>query len=390
MDIPADWEMMASRAYSDGSDYDDLLVQCGLADQPECEAVQEHSAPAGKKPPAKRKSKSKPAADDDALSEPHAADEQVAIEEFNEQYAIVRNGTGVSILLETPDGRADFMTESGFRSLMANKTVLINRLNAKGEKTTKSVEVFPLWMKSEARRTFMGVTFAPGLDTGDKLNLWRGFSVEPLPGTIKEAKAGCRLLLDHIKDNLCKGNAEYARYLMSWAADMIQDPGKKKGVALVLRGKKGVGKSMFVDALRHILGGHSFKSSQSRHLTGNFNKHMNDKLLIVAEESHWSGDKQAEGVLKDLITSDTITIEAKGVDTIEIPSCCRIAMITNNEWAVPASSDERRYFVLDVGEDRRGDKAYFGALVRQLENGGYEALLSLLMSKRSFPCAFSC
>jgi phage/plasmid-associated DNA primase len=275
---------------------------------------------------------------------------------------------------------AHFMSLGAFTTWMANERVLVEREGKNGDLVTKLVPVVPLWLQSPDRRSYKGVTFAPGGSAPkDHYNLWQGFAVNPMPGSLADASAKCGKLLAHVKDNLCSGNADHARYLISWAADMLQDPGKKKGVALVLRGKKGTGKSIFVEALASLLGHHAFKGSQTKHLTGNFNRHLADKLLVVAEESVWSGDRGSEGVLKDLITSSTITIEAKGVDAIEVPSLCRIALVTNNEWAVPASADERRYFVLDVGEGRMQDRAYFAAIADELDNGGREAFLSLLL-----------
>ena len=50
-------------------------------------------------------------------------------------------------------------------------------------------------------------------------------------------------------------------------------------------------------------------------------------------------------------------------------------LATNNSWAVPATDDERRWFVLNVSPVRKGDKAYFDTLMRQMKNGGYEAFM---------------
>lgn len=314
----------------------------------------------------------------------HAGNEEKAMAELNERYAVVLQAAGVVILreVEAEDGRreAHFMGESAFKSWMANKKVFVEREGRSGDLVTKLVQVAPLWLQSPGRRSYEGVTFDPSNNAPPKhYNLWRGFAVKPMDGDMEAAVAKCSKLLDHVKDNLCNGNREHARYLMAWAADMVQDPCNKKGVALIMRGKKGVGKSIFAEALTSLLGKHAIKIAQGKHLTGNFNRHLADKIFVVTEESYWSGDKGAEGVLKDLITSSTITIEAKGIDAIEMPSLCRIMMITNNEWAVPASADERRYFVLDVSDKRMRDYPYFAAIADELDNGGREALLSLLL-----------
>jgi len=51
---------------------------------------------------------------------------------------------------------------------------------------------------------------------------------------------------------------------------------------------------------------------------------------------------------------------------------------SNHEWVVPASFEERRFFILDVGDQYIQDDEYFGAIVKQMKHGGYEALLYML------------
>jgi hypothetical protein len=45
------------------------------------------------------------------------------------------------------------------------------------------------------------------------------------------------------------------------------------------------------------------------------------------------------------------------------------------DWVVPASLEERRYFVLDVPDNRIGDRQYFSALYAEMENGGLADML---------------
>lgn len=308
-----------------------------------------------------------------------------AVEELNQQHALTMVGDKVVVLRETIGERGDkellYLSISAFKAWYSNQSVPVETTNGEGAKTTKYHQKADLWIKSPKRRQFEGVTFAPGGNApASHYNLWAGYAVEPLDCSLLWAAMKCRRLLSHMKYNLCGGNCAHFRYLLAWAADMLQSPDSKKGVALVMRGKKGTGKSTFADALKFLLGRHAIKVAHMRHLTGNFNRHLADKLLIVAEESFWAGDKGDEGPLKDMITSPTLTVEAKGIDAVEMRSLCRVMMITNNDWAVPASTDERRYFVLDVGDRRRQDFKYFAAIEDQLAGGGLRALLTLLLN----------
>lgn len=89
---------------------------------------------------------------------------------------------------------------------------------------------------------------------------------------------------------------------------------------------------------------------------------------MTVEEAFWSGSDKDAGKLRTMVTESTMTLEAKGRDAIEIDSYHRFLMCTNNEWTVPATKDERRYFVLDVSDERRGDKGYFDALYKDIND----------------------
>jgi len=85
-------------------------------------------------------------------------------------------------------------------------------------------------------------------------------------------------------------------------------------------------------------------------------------------------------VLKTIITEETLVVEGKGVDAEISPNYLHLLMASNSEWVVPAGPEERRFFVLDVGDDRMQDKEYFRALREGLDAGGSENLLHFLMT----------
>jgi hypothetical protein len=72
-------------------------------------------------------------------------------------------------------------------------------------------------------------------------------------------------------------------------------------------------------------------------------------------------------------------IEPKGVDSFAMPNRLKILMASNNDWVVPASADERRYFVLDVLDTHKGNKAYFTKLADAIEGDELPALLDYLL-----------
>jgi len=121
--------------------------------------------------------------------------------------------------------------------------------------------------------------------------------------------------------------------------------------------------------------------TNAEHLVGRFNSHLRAKCVLVANEAFYAGNKQHEATLKGLITDTTLPIEQKFVDPETDVNLLHLIVLSNNEWVVPASERERRFFMVDVSSDRIGDLKYFEAIINQLNNGGYEALLYHLLNE---------
>ena len=74
-------------------------------------------------------------------------------------------------------------------------------------------------------------------------------------------------------------------------------------------------------------------------------------------------------------------IEPKGVDPFAVRNCIHLLMSSNADWVVPAGADARRYFVLDVADTQMQCAEYFGAVTREMNQGGREALLFHLLNR---------
>ena len=86
--------------------------------------------------------------------------------------------------------------------------------------------------------------------------------------------------------------------------------------------------------------------SRSDALFGNFNSVLSGKLLVVAEELLWAGSHKDAGILKDLLTSDTLSINAKFQQPHTEQNFVNMFILTNNSWAIQAGMQARRFFVL--------------------------------------------
>lgn len=260
-------------------------------------------------------------------------------------------------------------TVPAFLETYRNETVKIP--DAKGG--YKPVSVAKVWIEAAGRANYPGgMMCCPGGDAPEGVfNTFLGWGVEAIDGDVAP-------VMEFILHVICSGNKTHAKYLIQWMAFCIQHPATPPGVAVVLVGGKGCGKTTLGEMLIRLHGAHGMSVSDPKFLTGSFNAHMRDLLFLFCDESFWAGDKAAEGTLKARVTGQTLIIEAKGVDAITTPNMLSIMMATNNEHAVPSSSDERRWFVLRVSESKQGDFAYWDTLNNQFNNGGANALLHYL------------
>lgn len=297
------------------------------------------------------------------------------VEELNKNFAFVIAGGGGNILWETtdPDGNYAFhlLNKATFADQHAYRTITYGK---------KTEPLTTTWMQSPLRRNYDGLVFEPGRDVGKRwYNMWRGFSVEPADTPTHWA---LDMWLEHARDNVCGGDEQLCIWLLSWFAHLIQKPYEKPLVAVVFKGKKGTGKNALIERLGKLLNGHFLLTSRRRYITSNFTMHLQKCLMFVMDEAFWSGDKEAEGVVKDLITGDKHVIEPKGKESYSVRNLTRIAVIGNEEWVVPASADERRWAVFNVGVGRQQDRDYFERMRIGLDEGGNKHLLRYLMDYR--------
>ena len=228
------------------------------------------------------------------------------------------------------------------------------------------------WLRWPKRREAAGVVFRPMLETRGFLNLWNGWAVEPKPGDWS-------LLRQLIRENLCDDDPRAYDYVMRWMAYMVQKPWEPAETALCFHGDKGTGKSTLGEVLCSLAGlAHGITVTSSEHFTGRFNGHLQDKVFVFADEAISPTDRDGQEMLKTMITSRTAAYERKGLDIAPGPSCLHVMMASNHDWFVPVSATdgERRYAVMRVNDGRRGDKAFFEALYRQMyQEGGLQALM---------------
>ena len=293
--------------------------------------------------------------------------DELVMEYMNHRHALIRVSGKTSILNEeyNPTTRRrgiSFSSESDFKLFY-------------GDEVSGKETIAETWLKSPEKKKYTGIIFDPKSNPEGYYNLWKGFAY-------KSVKGKCDLYLNHIQNVICSGNKAYFEYLLDWMADVIQNPTKKPGVAIVLRGGSGTGKGTFASIFGSLFGNHFLPLTEAKHITGTFNSHLMNCLLLFADEAMFGGDEKAESALKTLISESTKEIEFKYQNTFIVPNYIHLIIASNKQYVIRLEGDDRRYFVLDVNKKVQKEHDYFNAIYKETDKGGRQALMYFLLNRK--------
>lgn len=304
------------------------------------------------------------------------------IQEMNAEWGIAVIGGKIRVignkLNSDPDQDVQLMSVEDFKLITMNQRVSVSTMGGQAKPVPKSV----IWLGDEQRKEFRGgMHFRPDqpkeyeASTGLVYNMWRGWTSEPEKGDWSKLKT-------HIMDIICAGNVEYSTWLLDWMADLYQDPANPKGCAVVLHGIEGCGKGTFMEAIGRTIGRHYKHVTQEKHFTGQFNGHLQDALLIFADEVIYGGSKKTAGTLKAMVSEPKLTVERKGLDAYSFKNCARVGIASNEKWFIPAGPESRRWFVLNVLPDKASNTQWFSPIYLEMRSGGIEAMMAELLERK--------
>ncbi len=199
----------------------------------------------------------------------------------------------------------------------------------------------------------------------DTFNMWTDFPILDVP---LDETADTSRLYKHL-DYTSNHDPKMKEYILNWFAQLLQEPGKKSRVALLIKGEEGSGKSIVAEKfLEKIIG------LDKMHVTCDIDKILGrfsdstGKLLTVLNEATGSDTFKLVEKLKDYITAETGMKEKKGIDAITTKLYDRQILTTNNDNSVCLKTGQRRWNVSEVDNSIKNNKDYFDKLYADLEN----------------------
>lgn len=249
------------------------------------------------------------------------------------------------------------------------------RTDDNGRVTVQLKPFIAHWVKDPLIRRYKSMVFRPPpLETPPEMySIWNGFAVDRYKPAADRGvdvdSAAVKMFLEFISI-LCNRNDAVTGYLLDWMAQLFQQPSRKTGVALLLKGEEGVGKNRFTDLIGAMLGADKSlnTSSPKNTLYGEFTQLREGKFLIVINEANGGDNFAANDIIKDMITSDTFVCNAKSQNSYSIECFARFVFTTNNDNCLKVDSGSRRYQVIQVSSELKGNTEYFKALSAAMED----------------------
>jgi len=161
---------------------------------------------------------------------------------------------------------------------------------------------------------------------------------------------------DYVKtiiDTIFLKNPVYLQFIYDFIAQYITQHRTTQRVAIILKGGRGIGKTLFIDILRML-----FDITAVRNYdTSRFNSHKANTKLIVYDEADSVSEnknnfKQLENIIKKDLGSSIQEIELKGKDKRITKSSFYLIVATNNNFPItisekPIDTKNNQFFVCD-------------------------------------------
>lgn len=318
----------------------------------------------------------------------YSEDAVKVLTKMNTQHTTIQMGSKMVVMHDLAyrknpgKGMLSFLNVVDFKNKLSNKRIGVFD-ETKGEVLSKPAA--EAWLDWPGRRDHSELRFDPAIDVEDlenidyglglPYNMWNGFRYKSDPD------GKCDIFLEHVRKHICHDDKIWYDFFMSWMAHMIQVPEEIPGCAIIVQGEKACGKSIVFEEIlvKEILNPYGMKTAEVSKIFGSFNALVKNKLLVVMTEAFWAGSKEIESSMKDAITSSSYTLSLKGIDDVEVHNYRRFACTANAQFVVPATKDERRFFVLKCKSTKVGKPEYFGAMMEELEEkNGYGKLMHIL------------
>jgi hypothetical protein len=145
----------------------------------------------------------------------------------------------------------------------------------------------------------------------------------------------------------CNDEIKVREYIIKTYADMLQNPFRKTGVCIIFSSSiQGVGKDTALGTIKRIIGNHTAHYIEDTDFWNNHDTKKEGAIMMYLEEACAGSNKAKSDALKARITSESISINPKGVKVYDVPNIGRYFMSTNHQDPVKFEESDRRFMLI--------------------------------------------
>jgi hypothetical protein len=196
-----------------------------------------------------------------------------------------------------------------------------------------------------------------------------------MPSSVRSETGDCGPWFDFLEHFI--PNKKDREHLMRWVATLIAAPKVKMMYGLLLVSEtQGIGKGTLGEKILAPLVGENNVSypSESEIVESNYNYWAVQKRLAVVHEIYAGHSSKAYNKLKSIITDRNITVSKKYQPVYDIENWVHVFACSNSKRALQLSTDDRRWFVPGLTEERRDAEYWIKFNAWLTESGGLQAI----------------
>lgn len=224
------------------------------------------------------------------------------------------------------------------------------------------------WFKDPNNRTYERIDFLPRQITPKGVyNTFKGFKIDKVVKT-KEIDIKTTLIYKHLM-NLCNNEEPVINYVIKWLARKVQKPYKLTNTAILFRSIEGCGKDTFFDWFGHSILGRQYYINEDKieDIFGKFNPAIENKIIVVINETDGKDTKQIESSIKNALTRKINSIQYKGKTQFDNTNNIGYVFFSNQENPIKIDVNDRRFQAIQCNNQIANNREYFKALRNEIE-----------------------
>jgi len=285
-----------------------------------------------------------------------------AIDELNREFAWDQDNMAIYSI---DQGR--YVLKDRFLTQYGNRSITVE-----GSKGPKSVPLGKTWLVNPKRRDVPRIEMEPGqpptLPDGG-INSWRGLACEPTEGDVAPFLELLEWLFTDPRER---------KYILLWIALLVQKPGAKFNVALVIWSRnQGTGKSLLFETIGELFDERHYAVVGQEVFTSQFTDWQSDKVMVICDEISGTDKRSTADRIKGWVTASKNPINIKYSPAFPQPNRIKYVFLSNHADALYLDETDRRFFVSEATSERLSDE--FSADYVSWRASGRAALLDYLL-----------